>query len=55
MLATHAHYDHVAGMAELKKLTGAKVWINKNDAAVMEDGGKSDYVFGAKGSTFAGS
>lgn len=53
MLATHAHYDHVAGMAELKKLTGAKIWINENDAAVMEDGGNSDYVFGSKGSTFA--
>src|ERR1044071_9933010 len=53
MLATHAHYDHVAGMAELKKLTGAKLLINENDAAVMADGGNSDYVFGGKGSTFA--
>jgi metallo-beta-lactamase class B len=53
MLATHAHYDHVAGMAELKKLTGAKILINENDAAVMADGGNSDYVFGGKGSTFA--
>ena len=53
MLATHAHYDHVAGFAELKKLTGAKIMINENDAPVLADGGESDYVFGSKGPTFA--
>jgi metallo-beta-lactamase class B len=53
MLATHAHYDHVAGMAELKKLTRAKIMINENDAPVLADGGNSDYAFGGKGSTFA--
>ncbi len=52
MLATHAHYDHVAGFAELKKLTGAKILINKKDAPVLADGGNSDYVFGGKGMTF---
>ncbi|WP_462229071.1 subclass B3 metallo-beta-lactamase [Mucilaginibacter sp.] len=52
LLATHGHYDHVAGMAELKKLTGAKILINKRDAAVLADGGNSDYVFGGKGMTF---
>jgi metallo-beta-lactamase class B len=53
LLATHAHYDHVAGFAELKKLTGAKILINENDAPVLADGGNSDYVFGGKGMTFA--
>ena len=53
MLATHAHYDHVAGFAELKKLTGAKIVMNENDAPVLADGGQSDYVFGHKGPTFA--
>ena len=53
MLATHAHYDHVAGFAEIKKLTGAKIMINENDAPVLADGGQSDYVFGNKGPTFA--
>jgi metallo-beta-lactamase class B len=53
MLATHAHYDHVAGFAEIKKLTGAKIMINENDAPVLADGGQSDYVFGSKGPTFA--
>jgi metallo-beta-lactamase class B len=53
LLATHAHYDHVAGMAEIKKLTGAKMMINENDAPVLADGGNSDYSFGGKGRTFA--
>jgi len=53
LLTTQAHFDHVAGMAEIKKLTGAKLMIEEKDASVMEDGGNSDYSFGGKGSTFA--
>ena len=53
LLATHAHYDHVAGMASIKKATGAKLMINENDAQVMADGGSSDFVFGGRGSLFA--
>lgn len=52
LLATHAHFDHVGGMAEVKKITGAKMRINENDAAVLADGGNSDYIFGGKGSMF---
>lgn len=52
LLATHAHYDHVGAMADMKKMTGAKLYINDKDAPVMADGGKSDYIFGSKGSTF---
>jgi len=52
LLATHAHYDHVGGMAAIKKMTGAKMMINEYDAPVLADGGNSDYIFGGKGSTF---
>lgn len=52
LLATHAHYDHVGAMADIKRITGAKLYINEKDAPVMADGGKSDYVFGNKGATF---
>jgi metallo-beta-lactamase class B len=45
LLTTQAHYDHVAGMAEIKRLTGAKMRATEGDAAVLEDGGKSDYLF----------
>ncbi|MRG43482.1 subclass B3 metallo-beta-lactamase [Chitinophaga sp. SYP-B3965] len=47
LLTTHAHIDHVGGMAEVKKLTGAKMMINEKDAEVLADGGKSDYVLGS--------
>lgn len=52
LLATHVHYDHVGAMAEIKKITGAKLMINRNDAGVLADGGKSDYVFGGDTSSF---
>jgi len=52
LLATHGHFDHVAGMAEIKKLTGAKMMIESGDAQILSDGGNSDYVFGGKGKTF---
>lgn len=52
LLATHAHFDHVAGMAEMKKLTGAQMMINEGDVQVLADGGNSDYVLGGKGSMF---
>ena len=45
LLTTQAHYDHVAGMAEMKQLTGAKLLATDGDAPVLEDGGKSDPLF----------
>lgn len=46
LLATHAHADHVAGLAALKRQTGAEMWMTEADAAVLEDGGRSDFRFG---------
>lgn len=53
LLTTQAHYDHVGAMAEIKKLTGADVWVNAPDASVMADGGSSDYAFGTGVPSFA--
>ncbi len=53
LLTTQAHYDHVAGLAEIKKMTGAKMMVNEGDAQVLADGGNSDFIFGGKGLTFA--
>src|SRR4249920_2073369 len=44
--ATHGHYDHVAGIAELKKMTGARVMIEEADKDLLESGGKTDFRFG---------
>ena len=46
LLATHAHGDHVAGLAELKRLTKARLAMMEPDAALLEDGGRSDFRFG---------
>lgn len=46
LLVNHAHYDHCAGLAEIKKLTGAKLYASPPDALVLQDGGKSDFRFG---------
>ena len=45
LLATHAHFDHVAAMAELKRLTGARMLMNEADAPTLEDGGNTDYRY----------
>ncbi len=52
LLTTQAHYDHLGAMAAIKKSTGAQLMVDEKDAAVVEDGGSSDYAFGGNGSTF---
>ena len=53
LLATHAHFDHVGAMAAIKKATGARLMIHERDAAVMADGGNSDFDMGGHGPMFA--
>src|SRR5215469_14024185 len=36
LLTMQAHYDHVAAMSEIQKITGAKVYITEPDAATVE-------------------
>ncbi|MBL7698989.1 MAG: subclass B3 metallo-beta-lactamase [Chitinophagaceae bacterium] len=52
LLTQQAHWDHVAAMAKIKKLTNAKLMVNEKDAQAIADGGNSDYLFGGKGSIF---
>jgi len=49
MLATHAHYDHAAALAQIKEETGAKFAANVWEVALFEDGGHSDYLHGPEG------
>ncbi len=46
LTATHGHFDHVAGLAELQRLTHAQVVMSEPDADLLETGGKSDFRFG---------
>jgi metallo-beta-lactamase class B len=49
LLATHAHSDHVAAMATIKRLSGAKMMAIEQEAELLETGGKTDYLFGSLG------
>jgi len=46
LLISHAHFDHDAGSAEIKKLTGAKYMVMDGDVGVVESGGESDFQYG---------
>ncbi|MCW5977700.1 MAG: subclass B3 metallo-beta-lactamase [Bryobacteraceae bacterium] len=51
LLTMQAHFDHVAALAEIQKITGAKMYATEPDAPALEDGGKSDTAL--KGNRFA--
>jgi metallo-beta-lactamase class B len=40
LTATHGHFDHVAGMAELKRMTGARLIVSEQDKELLESGGR---------------
>lgn len=46
LLISHAHFDHDAGAASIKRLTGAKYMVMDADVPVVESGGKEDFFFG---------
>jgi metallo-beta-lactamase class B len=46
LLNSHAHYDHAGGLAELKKVTGAKFYASERDADLLRAGGHGDFRFG---------
>ncbi|MDQ0639204.1 glyoxylase-like metal-dependent hydrolase (beta-lactamase superfamily II) [Pedobacter sp. W3I1] len=52
LLLTQAHFDHLGAMAEIKKETGAKLYVDEKDADALETGGKSDYELGKYGISF---
>jgi len=45
LLISHAHFDHCAGSALIKQLTGAKYMVMEGDVPVVEDGGRSDFQY----------
>ncbi len=44
LLNGQAHFDHMAGAAQIVRETGAKVMVMEGDADVVESGGKSDFL-----------
>ena len=45
LLISHGHYDHAAGSAAIKRLTGAKYEVMDGDVPVVESGGRNDFQF----------
>jgi metallo-beta-lactamase class B len=47
LLISHGHYDHCAGSAEMKRLTGAKYFVMDADVPVVDSGGRDDFNYAA--------
>lgn len=48
ILNSHAHYDHAGGIAEMRRLTGARFLASEPDTPLLERGGKGDPNYGDK-------
>ena len=46
LLISHAHWDHDAGSAIIKEMTGAAYMVMDADVPVVESGGKTDFQYG---------
>lgn len=46
LLTSQAHFDHVGTLAHFQRLSKARVEVMRGDDAIVQDGGKSDYLFG---------
>lgn len=46
LLISHAHWDHNAGSAMIKQLTGARYMVMDGDVPAVESGGRSDFQYG---------
>jgi metallo-beta-lactamase class B len=46
LLTGHAHVDHVGGHAYLKKISGAKIAMIREEKDLFESGGKLDFHYG---------
>src|ERR1700741_3787890 len=45
LLISHAHWDHDAGSAKIKQLTGATYMVMDADVPVVESGGNADFQY----------
>jgi metallo-beta-lactamase class B len=48
LLISHAHFDHCAGSALVKKLTGAKYFVMDADVPAVESGGARDFYYASR-------
>src|SRR6188474_335051 len=48
LLNSQAHFDHVAGAAQVLRETSAKNMVMEGDADVVESGGRTDFLRGSE-------
>lgn len=48
LLISHAHFDHDAGAAAIKRMTGARYMVMDGDVPVVESGGETDFAYGGE-------
>lgn len=48
LLIGQGHFDHCAGSAEIKRMTGARYEVMDRDVSVVESGGKTDFQYGGE-------
>ena len=46
LLGSQAHFDHAGGLAAIKAASGARLLASRDDAALLERGGKGDFQWG---------
>jgi glyoxylase-like metal-dependent hydrolase (beta-lactamase superfamily II) len=46
ILLTHAHFDHVAGLSELKELTGAPIYVHAEAVPMLEQAPRAGALWG---------
>jgi metallo-beta-lactamase class B len=51
LLISHAHFDHCAGSAAIKQLTGAKYMVMDADVPEIEAGGRGNFQYGNSAQT----
>ncbi len=49
IINTHAHFDHVTGVAELKELAGVPFYLHRADLPILESFGRQLAYFGLPG------
>src|SRR5882757_7723197 len=52
LLISHAHWDHDAGSAMIKRLTGATYMVMDADVPAVESGGHQDFHYGGDSTTW---
>ncbi len=48
LLNSHAHFDHAGGLAELKRVSGARMVASAEDAPALTSGDRDDFAWGSR-------